>query len=212
MYAKRLLCFSLGLNAIFFLLMTYWASKNWAKLVSLFNPNPVVSVVMFGDSITSLGDWKSLIGRDDVANSGNPALTTSHFVSRVRSQVINHDPKICYFLGGVNDVGVGIPLHRTLSNIETIVDSLIKYDIDCVLQSVIYTSSISNNYAIDSLNLGIKRIASQKKVDYLDLNKRLSYDHFINSSYTTDGVHLNRDGYVVWSNIIIEDLKKRDRD
>ena len=65
---------------------------------------------MFGNSITANGKWGDGLNRLDVKNSGTGGFTTSHFVWTINDQVLQYHPKICFLEGGINDIGVGIPL------------------------------------------------------------------------------------------------------
>jgi len=200
---------SVSINIVFFFLSIFWVNKNWFKFHRYFDMSSEISIVMFGDSLTSLGDWNSLLGRNDVLNSGNPALTTSHLVNRVGRQVTDYGPKICYILGGINDIGVGIPMNRSTVNIERIVDSLKNHHITVVLQSVIFTNDAATNISVRSMNMCLQQIARKKGVDYLNLNTSLSKGGSIIGAYTTDGVHLSQRGYNVWRVLILEDLKSK---
>ena len=97
-----------------------------------------ITIVMFGDSITKGGDWVTLLGRSDVKNSGFPGFTTSHLVWLLKENVIDLAPRVCFLEGGINDIGVGIPLDRTKSNYRSLIDGLKEHQITPVVQSILY--------------------------------------------------------------------------
>ena len=160
------------------------------------------SVVFFGDSLTANGDWNSLLDRNDIKTAGYPGFTTSHLVWLLHDKVIKLNPDTCYIMAGVNDVGVGIPVNRTIENYTSIIDTLIKHNIVPIIQSTIYTSDLKECLQIDTLNLKLLDLTRLRKVRYIELNSRLSNDHLLDREYTTDGTHLNKSGYTVWAKVL----------
>ena len=158
-------------------------------------------IVMFGDSITYSGDWMQGLSRIDVINSGKSSFTTSHFVSILNNSVLMFHPKICFLEGGINDIGVGIPLKRTYHNYTTIVDTLLSHNIEPVLQSTLYinqTDDTTTNSKVDSLNAFLQNLALSRHLHYINLNQHLSSNKQLKQEYTTDGVHLEEDAYKFW--------------
>lgn len=49
----------------------------------------------------------------------------------------------------------------------------------------------------------MKKYAEDKNIEFIDLNKILSPNGFLDNKYTTDGIHLNGDAYVLWAKEII---------
>ena len=160
------------------------------------------SIIFFGDSITYNGDWGTLKGNYDVRNSGFPGFTTSHLVWLMNDNVIKYQPDTCYLMGGINDIGVGIPLNRTRLNYQQIVDSLLKHKIVPVIQSTLYTRTPEENDKVDSLNMFLKHLAIQRNVRFININKILSTDRMLKKELTIDGVHLNKDGYSLWKSML----------
>lgn len=168
-----------------------------------------INIVMFGNSITARGNWNALLNRTDVINSGVAGYTTSHFVWIIKESVIDYSPKICFIEGGINDLGVGIPISRTYHNIQVIVNTLKFYKIIPVLQSTIYTQNDSiMNLRVDSLNNLIKDYAMQNGIDYIDLNASLSQNKRLRKEYSADGIHLTGYAYKPWGTEVSKILKK----
>lgn len=159
-------------------------------------------VVLFGDSLTFMGDWQSLLKKKNFKVSGFPGFTTSHFLQIVKEHVLSYNPDTCYIEGGINDVRVGIPLKRTISNMEALIDTLQSHRIVPVVQSTLLTSFSDLNLSVDSINRSVLNICANKKVKYIDLNKSLSESGKIKPYITTDGIHLNEKGYYLWANAI----------
>jgi alpha-glucosidase len=158
---------------------------------------------MFGDSLTEGWNEESSLSKSNCKISGNPGFTTSHFIWVINDQVLKYHPDTCYILGGVNDVGVGIPLARTFKNYKTIIDTLKKTHIVPIVQSTIFTlKSDADNNKIDSLNNFLITLCKQEDIRFIDLNKKMSINKKLNKNFSKDLVHLNTLGYQTWAAII----------
>lgn len=162
-------------------------------------------IVMFGNSLTANGHWDKGLGRSDVKNSGTGGFTTSHFVWIIQDQVLKYQPKICFLEGGINDIGVGIPLERTFQNYQSLVDTLLSHHIIPVLQSTLYVNFTNNekenmhhNQMVESLNVFLQSLATSRNIMFIDLNQYLSENKKLKKEYTTDGVHVNEAAYRIW--------------
>lgn len=177
---------------------------------------PSYKVIMFGNSLTANGKWSDGVGRSDVKNSGTPGFTTSHFVWIIKDKVLQYTPTICFLEGGINDIGVGIPLERTYENYTSLVDTLLAHNIIPVIQSTLYTNFPNNasqtthhNQMVESLNTFLKELATSRGIVYLDLNKFFSENKKLKPAYTQDGVHVNAEAYKIWYEEVKRILKEK---
>lgn len=161
------------------------------------------NVVLFGDSLTFMGDWNSLLNKKSFKVSGFPGFTTSHFVQIVKDHVLSYNPDTCYIEGGINDIRVGIPLKRTISNMADLIDTLQSHHVVPVVESTLLTSHDDFNLSVDSVNRAVYKICMSKKVRYIDLNKSMSKNGRIRPEITIDGIHLNEKGYHIWAKEIM---------
>jgi lysophospholipase L1-like esterase len=53
----------------------------------------------------------------------------------------------------------------------------------------------AENNNVDSLNKFLKSLAGSKNLRFLDINSLLSDHHILKENLTTDGTHLNKNGY-----------------
>lgn len=175
------------------------------------NPN----IIMFGNSIIAGADWNELLERTDVRNSGRSGFTTSHYVMIMEDQVIKYRPDLCFIEGGINDIGVGIPLERVKLNFQKIVDRLLDEDITPILSSVIYVNykeeklNRENEVMIDKINDFLQELAASKQIMYFDTNSFLSKNKRLKREFTTDGVHLTSSAYQIWAEEIKKILKSK---
>lgn len=183
----------------------------YAIRLTLDNALNKYKIVMFGNSLIENGkDWNQKLNRNDVKNSGRGGFTTSHFVWLLDDHVIKYQPKICILEGGVNDMGVGIPIERIKQNYQNMVDRLLEKNITPVLNGVFYvnqeseTENVAKAGMIDEINTFLEQLAASKNIPYIDLNPQLSENKRLKKEFTTDGVHLTEAAYKIWA----EDIDK----
>ena len=168
--------------------------------------NKQADIVMLGNSITAGINWNELLGRKDIANRGINGDITEGMLNRMNS-VLKTKPKVCFFLGGINDLTRRVYPESTTTNIKSIINTLLDNSIKPVLQSIIYTEKRfydfeHNNKYVTIINDELKKFATEKNILFLDLNKHLSENNLLKAEYTHDGLHLNAEGYVVWGKIV----------
>jgi alpha-glucosidase len=203
---------SLILNIILIILIGAISYKLRFKILDKISSFKNYNIVMFGNSLTAQGKWNAGLNRTDVLNSGTGGFTTSHFVMILNGAVIKHNPKICFIEGGINDIGVGIPLNRTFINYQSLIDTLIAHKIEPIIQSVLYTNTIDDsltNSLVDSLNIFLRNITYEKRLVFLDLNNKLSKNKKLMKVFTTDGVHINESAYQIWYSAVKEILNRK---
>ena len=182
--------------------------KPGAENFMLFNKQ--ADIVMLGNSITAGIDWNELLGRKDIVSRDINGDITEGMLNRMNS-LLKVKPKVCFFLGGINDLTRRVSPENIITNIKNIVNLLLENDIKPVLQSIIYTENRlcdyeHNNKYVTIINNELKKFATEKNILFLDLNKHLSENNILKAEYTHDGLHLNAEGYVVWGKIIEETM------
>ena len=217
--------FSLMLNIILIIGLMLIGYKLRSKIYNrLFAPSEkTYNIVMLGDGITAGVEWNKDLNRLDIKNNGIPGFTTSHFVWILNDDVIKYNPKICFIQSGLNGIQHGIPLNRIFTNYQSIVDSLLKHQIEPVLQSnyyVQYPSGSAINYPsasetilinsqVDSLNNYLSTLAIKKGVNYIDLNQYFLENGKLKKELSSDGFHLNDHGYKIWTREVDKILKAK---
>lgn len=201
---------TLILNGIFIILFILIGLKFKEKIIQkIIHRKQKASVVLFGDSITASGNWNDLLDRNDVKNSGFGGFTTSHLRWLISENVIDYAPEICLLSGGINDIGVGIPLERIKTNYKSLIDTLISNNIIPIVQSTLYqVDNPESKMMVDGLNSFLSDYCNQKSIKYLDINSKLSTDNGLKAEYSTDGTHINEKAYLIWGKEIKEILKK----
>lgn len=177
--------------------------------------NNKYDIVFFGNSITERGPWEELIGNNlKIGNRGIGGDNTFGMKARI-ADVVLMKPRKIFLMMGVNDISRNLSTDMILKNYEEIIrliknkspktkiylqstlplnDNLLKYD---------YLKGKSQ--MILTLNSGIKSLAKKYRLVYVDLYNELGKGDVLLESYTVDGIHINRDGYVRW----VDFLKKK---
>ncbi|MGE5354572.1 MAG: GDSL-type esterase/lipase family protein [Acidobacteriota bacterium] len=159
-------------------------------------------IVMLGNSLTHGVNWNELLGRTDIAERGIPGDGIRDYLNRMQ-YVYKLKPKICFIMGGINDLYTGYPPELIFANYIKIVEALKENGIIPVIQSPLYVSSkymlaSKKNQEITSLNNLLKTYAEKKGILFVDLNSRMSRGGYLRSELTFDGIHLNAEGYIIW--------------
>jgi len=183
---------------------SYWEYKHETELYKYYNKEG--NIVMLGNSITYRANWNELLNRNDIINRGIGNDLTEGMVNRLES-VINVNPKICFVMGGGNDINKGISPEIIASNINTIIKKLTENGIKPKIFSIIHVSETfpdfkNVNIEITQTNNLIRNLCSADSVSFIDLNLTLSKNNMLKEEYSFDGIHLSALGYNKWKEII----------
>jgi lysophospholipase L1-like esterase len=195
-----------------------WGKNNYNKLLSQFNSSPLNNrdIIFLGNSITAEGkDWSSRLDNSIIRNRGIGGDTTDGVIARL-GEIIASNPTAVFLLIGINDL-----YNNTIEkpSVSYIADNIIniakkiKYNSSntkVYIQTLLPISKKKSYKYYDLYNQSIKRInkiiiENQQKGLYsvIDLHS-LFVDNKgqLRSDLTYDGLHLNEQGYLVWSNFI----------
>ena len=169
-------------------------------------------IVMLGNSITHGTNWNELLGRWSISEQGIPSDITEGILNRMK-YVYKVNPKICFVMVGVNDVFSWIPTETVFLNYKKIVENLKSKNIIPVIQSVLYAeknyqSAENRNKEITKLNKLLADYAKKNKIEYINLNRKMSRSNFLKSNLTYDGIHLNGNGFKYWGREVDKVLRK----
>ncbi len=182
----------------------------YIDMVSQFNllPDRENEIIFLGNSITYRGQWAELFN-DRCINRGIGGDDTDRILLRL-DEVINRKADKIFIMDGINDLGKNRSIEYIMNNFRKMVMSLRQKspDTKLYLQSVLPINNKLRNHRrtndeIKQLNLEIEKLAKEYNVVYIDL-----YTPFLNPAgmlredLTTDGIHINGSGYLLWKNII----------
>lgn len=174
----------------------YYDKTSQFKLI-MNNSQP--KYMMLGDSITDGGLWNELLNRDDVVNRGISGDVTLGVLNRMDS--VQSSLKKAFIMIGINDINREIPMDTVFSNYIEIIKQLQNKNIIPIVQSTLYMgiSRVQNNKKVTKLNNLLMEYCKENKIEFIDLNKILSPNNLLDKNFTNDDLHLNGNGYLLWS-------------
>ena len=167
-------------------------------------------VAFIGDSLTAGGElWGIKLGRIgfDTRNFGQGSFMTRQMGKGV-AQAISAKASVAFVMSGRNDddkTQTGV--EKSFAEYRTVIlEPLMAANIKPVIQLTLYSSSDKDHEFVDGLNERLLAFASEKKLPVIDLNKLLCRDKLLLPEYTTDGVHLSKGAYIIWSKEVLRVL------
>ena len=195
-----------------------WGKNNYNKLLSQFNLSPLNTrdIIFLGNSITAEGkDWSSRLDNSIIRNRGIGGDTTDGVLARL-GEIIDSNPTAVFLLIGINDLYNNTIEKPSESYIADNIINIAKKiksnssNTKVYIQTLLPISKKKSYKYYDLYNQSIKRInkiiiENQQKGLYsvIDLHS-LFVDNKgqLRSDLTYDGLHLNEQGYLVWSDFV----------
>ncbi|TKD70212.1 GDSL-type esterase/lipase family protein [Pseudalkalibacillus hwajinpoensis] len=165
--------------------------------------------IFLGDSLTDYYEWGEALSDYKVLNRGIAGDTTTGVLNRI-DEVIAAKPDRVYLLVGINDMIAGQSVNKIETNYKQILDTLKTNspNTEVYVQSLFpvntaLTGHPINNNVIKEMNERLKDLASLYNYQYIDIHKELVEFGQLNKNYTFDGLHLNGEGYKIWTRVIL---------
>lgn len=208
---KTYLTVSVILNCIFFfgfLTLSYiYRDKLFQAFVSA-KGNP--KIIMFGNSITAQGKWVELLGRTDVLTQALPGQCTYHFLNAMESMVIRHKPEVCFVMGGINDITIGVSQSKIQEHYSGILNNLTRNGITPIVTLTLYEQNDpSSKTQVSELNRFLVNYCKQNQIEYLDINPLIGDSTGLKAEYAVDKTHLNEKAYRLWASEIKKVLERK---
>ncbi len=179
-------------------------------------------MIFIGDSITDLYKLDAHYSSLPLAayNRGISGDNTSGVLKRLETSVFALEPSNVVLMIGTNDMGTGQSDGQILEKYEKIVKEITERLPEARLfcMSVIpqnYTRPYVSKEELDILNAQILRINSEIEAvsekhgaEYIDLHSHLTDESgLLKEEYTEDGLHLDNEGFEVWTRVLLPRLK-----
>ena len=174
-------------------------------------------IVFIGDSITDLYILDEHYADLPLAayNRGIGGDITQGVLDRLQVSITDIAPNYVVLMIGTNDINWGVDQETILTNYGKILDEIYAAlpDVELYCMSIIPQNTQLMEYSdidvntttqkIMSINPKIKELAEGKGATYLDLFSRLADENnFLIRSYSDDGLHLNKAGLDVWTELL----------
>ena len=202
-------------------LLENWLLKEQEKIQTKYRELNQISVIdpdiiFIGDSIIEYYPLQELLGTSKtIVNRGIRGYQTGLLLDNLDAHLYGDAVDQIVILIGTNDIGKDIPMSQTLTNLESVIQTISRdYPLSQIkLVSILpvnegedfkQTVYIRTNEKIKSWNQAYQDLASAyMQVEYIPV-----FDSFLDEAgqlkptYTTDGLHLSVAGYQVLSNVL----------
>lgn len=195
--------------------MSYYEQKVYSYGVQNANLSKE-QIVFIGDSITDLYPLDSYYSDLNYAtyNRGIGGDTTTGLKERLEVSAYDLNPKVIVMLIGLNDIIGGRTVNDVILTYHEIVkdirEKLPNTKLYCmstlslnkeILSSLEHLDEINEQVIV--LNSSIKEWSTQYDFTYLDLYSLVTDEYgYFDKQYTDDGIHLNKNGFIVWTNLL----------
>lgn len=188
---------------------------HWVKRNALFKTEPIVTgkVMMVGNSITEMGDWKKLLGDTTVINRGISGDVTFGILNRIKD-ITDRKPAKLFLLIGINDLSRNTPEEVIIENIFSIVRKIkiASPATRIFVQSILPLNESFKNFPpafrgkmekVKTINSQVQKYADKLKYTYIDLHSHfLDKEGKMEAALSNDGLHLTPAGYARWVDIL----------
>lgn len=186
-------------------------SKTYIERMVYFRANPLKKgqIVFLGNSLTQGGKWDEYFPVQQPANRGIAGDNTLGILDRLH-EIIEAKPSKLFILTGINDVSLGRSNEKIMTGIKAVV-----YQVEAgspstqiFIQSLLPINNDDNRYKrmlgkekqIESLNKDLEKFCKEENIVFINLYPSfLVSKRKLDSKYTVDGIHLNEDGYAIWT-------------
>lgn len=195
-------------------LLENWLLKEQAKIQTKYRELNQVSVlepdiIFIGDSIVEYYPLQELFGTEKtIVNRGIRGYQTGLLLDNLDAHLYGDAVDQIVLLIGTNDIGKDVPMNDALDNLERVIQSIVRdYPLSQIkLLSILpvnegeeykQTVYIRTNEKIREWNQAYEALASAyMQVDFVPVYDSLTdSEGQLQSTYTTDGLHLSVAGY-----------------
>ncbi|MBA3923861.1 MAG: G-D-S-L family lipolytic protein [Nostocaceae cyanobacterium] len=176
---------------------------------SQFEKLPITNsdIIFLGDSLTDEGEWSELFGVP-IKNRGISGDTTDRILNRL-DQIIESKPHKIFLTIGINDLLYNSSSEEVILKYQSILKKLqltpsTKVFITSILPvNNTFARYLQNNHKIADINFKLKKLAADFNYEFIDVFTHLiDTNHQLGAQYTSDGLHLNGQGYLIWKKVV----------
>lgn len=179
-------------------------------------PTSENDIIFLGNSITDGCEWSELFPNANCKNRGISGDITAGVLNRLET-VTKGQPAIVFLMIGTNDMNHGLTNDTIAMNVRQIVQR-IKAESPrtrIVVQSILPTNDYYGLFTghtkrwqdVAVINGMLETMTEEEDVTYLDLYHPFATpEGKLNPDYSNDGLHLNGDGYLLWKDIVEDEI------
>lgn len=174
------------------------------------------TTVMLGNSLTeNAGDWGARLGMKNIVNLGISGDDVPGIYERLH-QILPYHPARIVLMEGINDVSHHLSNAEIAHSVAATVDRIRRESpsTKLILQSLLPINEEFKRFknlegktdSVPEINKMLEAIAKEKGIEYINLFPLFTEGNtnVLKKSLTVEGLHLNEEGYKIWS----EELKK----
>lgn len=174
------------------------------------------AIVFLGDSITAQGEWTELLANYNVQNNIQNRGISGDTVTRILRRldiILESKPRQVFVMVGINDlINAKKTIDETIAGYKEILMQFqtVIPNTQVFIQSVLPVNNQvyifwQDNQNMISLNSKLKVLTQEFDYQYIDIfSHLLDSQGQLDAKYTTDGLHLNGQAYLVWKAAIKE--------
>jgi lysophospholipase L1-like esterase len=158
--------------------------------------------VFLGDSLTQNCEWSELY--PGALNRGIGGDTSAGLLKRLNN-IAELKPGAVFLMIGSNDLlNLHLTPEQTLANTRQAIAYIRHSSPETLiyLESNLPTWSVQKNIHSRAVNAGLRSMADGNTVIFVDLYSEFLKGALLNPAFTSDGGHLNGEGYLVWKHLI----------
>lgn len=192
-------------------------NATYKQRMAFFENNPLEKgqVIFLGNSLTQGGKWDEYFTDAKPVNRGISGDNTLGMLNRLH-EIIEARPRKLFLLAGINDISLGRSTDKIMTGLKAILYQLKSGspETQIYVQSLLpinneefgnYKRMLKKEKNIEKLNKELKKFCKEEGIIFIDIYPLfLAKKRKMDAKYTTDGLHLNEDGYRVWVAGIIE--------
>lgn len=195
-------------------------TEHYYKRFLQFMDEPAITskdIVMLGNSLTEGGgDWGKRLGKKNVVNRGIIGDEVMGIYDRLHQILPGHPAKL-FLLAGVNDISHDLTADSIARMIRLTVERIRREspETKLYLQSLLPFNESFGRYKrltgktgiVPEINARLEAMAKEEGIDFINLFPLFTEKgtDVLRKELTTDGLHLNEEGYRIW----VKALKKK---
>lgn len=189
-------------------------NKTYVERSAYFKQNPLKEgqIVFFGNSLTQAGKWDEYFPAQNPANRGIAGDNTLGMLGRLH-EVIEAKPTKLFLMMGTNDISLSRSNDKIMNGIKSIIYQVQEGSPNTVIyiQSLLpinkdvckYKRMQGKEKQIKKLNKELEKFCKTENITFINLYPHLlGGKRLMDAKYTSDGLHINQDGYAIWADQI----------
>ena len=207
--------------------VSYQSFAHYNKRVAQFAPLHDIdsaTIVMLGNSLTENGgDWAERLGtRLKVVNRGIIGDNTTGMIERL-CQITPYHPRAIFLMAGINDMSGNLTSDQVANRVITLIDSIRSQspETKLIVQSILPINESNGRWRtlsgrtndIPFANMLISAYCESKGITFVDIFHRMTrgQSNTLRPDLTSDGLHLNAEGYKIWAFELKRHVKRLER-